>query len=149
MPDNVTNNSTAEGRGVFFVLSQSNLARRAPIVLRLGLAALFLWFGVSQVLSPESWMAWVPEWTNDVLGVSVPHIVLMNGTFEVVGGVLLALGLWTRWVALALSLHLFFIAFEVGYNDIGVRDFTLAVSTLAVSFFGPDTCSLDNKIARK
>ena len=125
--------------------TQPRIAEYAPIVLRFGLVFLFLWFGISQVTSPDSWTAWVPEWANTILGLGAVKIVLINGWFEIIGGTLLALGLWTRWIALLLSLHLFFIAYEVGYNDIGVRDFVLAVSVLVVSLFGPDKCSLDSR----
>lgn len=88
----------------------------------------------------------MPEWAGSIFGLGAVKIVLFNGWFEIIGGVLLALGLWTRWAALLLSLHLFLIAYEVGYNDIGVRDFALAVSTLAMSFFGTTKFSLDNKV---
>jgi len=125
--------------------TQPRIAEYAPIVLRFGLVFLFLWFGISQVTSPDSWTAWVPEWANTILGLGAVKIVLINGWFEIIGGTLLALGLWTRWIALLLSLHLFFIAYEVGYNDIGVRDFVLAVSALAVSLFGPGKYSLDSR----
>lgn len=127
----------------------SKFAPFAPVVLRFGLVALFLWFGISQVLSPDSWTAWVPAWGNSFLGLGATKIVLINGWFEVVCGSLLVLGWKTRWVALALSLHLFAIAYEVGYNDIGVRDFALAVSTLALSLFGPDRYSLDTRTTKQ
>ncbi len=130
--------------GTIIPMDQSKSAEYAPVVLRFGLVFLFLWFGISQVTSPDSWIAWVPEWVNVVFGQNAVKIVLINGWFEIAGGALLALGLWIRWVALLLSLHLFIIAYEVGYNDIGVRDFALAVCALAVSLFGADKYSLDN-----
>lgn len=126
---------------------QSKMIEYAPVLLRFGLAFLFLWFGISQVTSPESWTAWVPQWADLYLGAR--SAVLANGWFEIAGGILLTLGLWTRTVALLLSLHLFFIAYEVGYNDIGVRDFVLAISTLAVSLFGADKASLDINARRE
>lgn len=129
-------------------LNQSKMVEYAPVLLRFGLVFLFLWFGISQITDPDSWTAWVPEWGNSVFGLGAVKLVILNGWFEIAGGLLLALGLWTRPVALLLSLHLFFIAYEVGYNDIGVRDAVLAVSTLAVSFFGPDRFSLDNRIKK-
>ena len=132
-------------QGITAMSTQPRIAEYAPIVLRFGLVFLFLWFGISQVTSPDSWTAWVPEWANTILGLGAVKIVLINGWFEIIGGTLLALGLWTRWIALLLSLHLFFIAYEVGYNDIGVRDFVLAVSALAVSLFGPGKYSLDSR----
>lgn len=124
--------------------NQSEIARYAPVVLRFGLAFLFLWFGISQITSPDSWTVWVPAWGNSIFGLGPVKLVILNGWFEIAGGLLLALGLWTRAVALVLSLHLFFIAYEIGWNDIGIRDFALAVSTLAVSLFGPGKWSLDN-----
>jgi len=74
-------------------------------------------------------------------------IVLLNGGFEVVGGMLLLLGLYVRWIALLLALHLFAIAYEVGYNDIGVRDFCLGVSTLSLSLFNGDSWTLQRKFS--
>lgn len=116
-------------------LDQSKTAGYAPAVLRFGLVFLFLWFGISQVADPAAWAAWVPQWADSFL--EARNAVLINGWFEIAGGLLLALGLWTRSVALLLSLHLFFISYEVGWNDIGVRDFALAVSALALSMLGP------------
>lgn len=115
-------------------MNQLKIAEYAPTVLRFGLAFLFLWFGISQVANPAAWTAWVPEWADAFFGAH--KIVLINGWFETVGGILLAVGLWTRLVALVLSLHLFFIAYEVGWNDIGVRDFALAICALALAMFG-------------
>ena len=130
-------------------MNPSKSAEYAPIVLRFGLVFLFLWFGLSQVVNPESWTAWVPEWVSSIPGLNATSVVLINGVFETVGGILLAVGFWTRWVALALSLHLFFIAFEVGYNDIGVRDFALAVTGIALSLIGPDRYTLDSRSVKE
>ena len=123
-------------------------AHLAPVVLRAGLVALFLWFGLSQLTAPGNWVSWVPEWPTTLLGLSPAVIVLLNGVFETVLGAALAVGFYTRWVSLALSLHLFFLAYELGYNDIGVRDFVLAVSTLSLSMFGPDEYTLDKRMNR-
>ena len=111
-------------------------------LLRAGLVVLFLWFGLSQVTTPGDWLAWVPEWTS-AFGVSASTIVLLNGAFEVVLGALLAVGFYTRIAALLLSIHLLFIAYEVGYNDVGVRDFVLAVATLSLALFEPDQYTID------
>ena len=113
-------------------------------VLRAGLVALFLWFGLSQVLSPSDWVAWVPQWTEG-FGLNSTTVVLLNGVFEVVLGALLAAGFYTRIAALLLSLHLAVIAYEIGYNDIGVRDFALAVATFSLALFNPAQVTLDRK----
>jgi uncharacterized membrane protein YphA (DoxX/SURF4 family) len=104
------------------------------LILRLGLATLFLWFGFSQLLDGLNWVSWVPEWAVNLLHIPPAMIVLANGAFEVVAGALLALNLWTRWAALALAIHLVIITVEIGANPIGVRDFGLTIATLALAF---------------
>lgn len=103
------------------------------LVLRLGLAALFLWFGFSQLLDGLNWVGWVPAWAVEVLNIPPAMIVLGNGAFEVILGGLLAFNVWTRWAALALVLHLAVITVEIGMNEIGVRDFGLTMATLALA----------------
>ncbi len=117
-------------------------------VLRFGIAALFLWFGLSQLTAPGEWVSWVPAWPTTLFGLGPTTVVLLNGTFETILGAALAAGFFVRWVALLLSLHLFFLAYEIGYNDIGVRDFALAVSTLALSMFDADEYTLDKRMNR-
>jgi uncharacterized membrane protein YphA (DoxX/SURF4 family) len=109
----------------------------APVVLRFGVTALFLWFGVSQLVDPAGWTSWLPTWTAS-LPVAGKTLVLLNGAFETVLSLALAAGWYTRIAAALLGLHLFFIAYEIGYNDIGVRDFCLAVATCAVALYGAD-----------
>jgi uncharacterized membrane protein YphA (DoxX/SURF4 family) len=107
-------------------------------VLRLGLAGMFLWFGFSQLFDGVNWVGWVPTWAVTILHLPPAMIVLMNGSLEVIGGSLLALNLFTRWAALLLGLHLLVIAFEIGFNDIGIRDFGLAAATFALFFLVPN-----------
>ena len=126
---------------------EDTLRSFAPLVLRLGLAGLFLWFGISQIMAPAEWIAWVPTWVPDFSGMDAQTIVLLNGGFEVVGGILLLFGLFVRWAALFLGFHLLVIAYEVGYNDIGIRDAALAVSCFSMSLFGADAWSLDRKLS--
>ncbi len=121
----------------------TSLEKLAPVVLRFGLAALFLWFGFFQVTAPDQWLSWVPGWVPSFLRLEAATIVLLNGGFEVVGGILLLLGIAVRWVSLLLALHLLVIAYEIGYNDIGVRDFALAISCFAMSLFGSDAWTLE------
>lgn len=106
-------------------------------VLRVGIAILFLWFGMSQLLSPADWVSWLPAWSS-AIPLSQTQLVLLNGGFETVFGAFVALGLFVRISALLLALHLFLIAFEIGYSPIGVRDLSLAVSTLSLALFRID-----------
>jgi uncharacterized membrane protein YphA (DoxX/SURF4 family) len=104
------------------------------LILRLGLAAVFLWFGFSQLLDSVNWVSWVPEWAVNFLRIPPAMIVLLNGAFEVIAGGLIALNILTRWAALGLALHLAVITFDIGLNAIGIRDFGLMAATFALFF---------------
>ena len=106
------------------------------LTFRLGLASVFLWFGFSQLLDGIHWVGWVPEWAVTFLHLPPAFIVLGNGLFEVVFGALLAMGLWVRFVAMLLALHLALITFDIGITAIGVRDFGLTLATVALALLG-------------
>lgn len=105
------------------------------LILRLGLAILFLWFGFSQLFDGVNWVGWVPDWAVSFLHIPPAMIVLLNGSFEVIAGSLLALNIFTRWAALLLALHLLVLVVEIGLNEIGMRDFGLMMATFALYFF--------------
>lgn len=104
----------------------------ASPVLRCGIAAVIIWFGVQQLLNAEAWTIWLPAWTA-ISGIEPTTIVYLNGGFEVVTGLMLLIGFWTRLVAFVLFLHLLVIVFDIGMNPTGVRDFGLAVALLAIA----------------
>jgi uncharacterized membrane protein YphA (DoxX/SURF4 family) len=133
----------------------------APIVLRLGLSLVFLWFGLTQLINPESFFGYIPDWITPHSVEMIhehpfqsahnlpltPHIIIMaNGAFETLFGLLLLVGLFTRISSLLLAAHLFFIMIGLGYNDIAVRDFGLVVATIAIFLLGPDKWCFDKKI---
>jgi len=115
----------------------------APVILRIGLAFLFLWFGFSQLLNTASWISWVPAWAPALSHLGVDDIVMLNGSFEIIAGAFLAIGIWVRWAALLLGLHLLVIVGDIGLSAIGVRDLALSLSTFALSAFGSDRWTLD------
>ena len=126
---------------------QNSLARRlAPVVLRLGLAGLFLWFGLSQFFAPQEWISWVPAWAPNLIHGDARLVVLLNGGFETIGAILLVAGVFVRWAALFLGLHLLLIAYEIGYDAIAIRDLCIAVSCFALSLYGADEWTLDSKM---
>jgi uncharacterized membrane protein YphA (DoxX/SURF4 family) len=109
----------------------------APQVVRIGMASVFLWFGVSQILQPSYFMGYMPDWVN-TLPISSDLFIIMNGVFEVVFGGLLAIGYFTRFSAAILSLHLLGIIQSLGYNDIAIRDLGLLFGLVSVVLHGPD-----------
>jgi uncharacterized membrane protein YphA (DoxX/SURF4 family) len=117
----------------------------APSVLRLGMAAVVLWFSLSQFTNAGQWTAYIPDSIVLITGLSALTLVYMNAIFELVFGLMLLFGWKTRLAALLLSLHLFDIMYVVGYGQIGVRDFGLAVATLSIFMNGPDVLSIERK----
>lgn len=103
-------------------------------ILRLGLAAVYLWFGFSQLFDSINWVGWVPVWAVELLNIPPAMIVILNGSLEVILGSLLAVGLLVRPVAFILTVHLALITYEIGFSAIGVRDFGLTMATLALAF---------------
>lgn len=113
----------------------SNISRFSAgiTLLRLGLSAVFLWFGFSQLFDSLNWVYLVPNWAVNILGVPPAMIVLANGAFEVVLAGLLAMGFFVRIISLILAIHLIPIAFGLGLSASAVRDFGIIISTLSLS----------------
>lgn len=127
------------------MFNQKNLPIFAPVVLRLGLAAVMVWFGVSQLVNTAAWVGIIPSWALSLSGLDASMIARSNGVFEIITGTLLAVGIFTRWVAAVLFVHLLVITFNLGMTAVGVRDFGLSFSMLALALFGSDKYSFDYK----
>jgi uncharacterized membrane protein YphA (DoxX/SURF4 family) len=132
------------------IMDWQKYSRYAPAVLRIGLSLVILWFGFSQLVEQQSWMGYMPASMQTMhqrmMGFPEPTtLVLLNGAFEVVLGVLLLLGIWVRPVAGLLALHLLGIVFSLGYNEIAVRDFGLMMGFIAVMLHGKDEWCLQGR----
>lgn len=120
-----------------------SLSKYAQPVLRLGLAAVVVWFGASQLYNTAAWTSIVPTWALDISRLNAYTIVHMNGWFEIFAGTLLAVGLFTRWIALLLAVHIFIIALDLGLNPVGVRDFGLATALFSIALASSDAYCLE------
>ncbi len=121
----------------------------APTVLRIGISLVFLWFGSQQFLHTSTWIRLIPESVINMSGLTASTLVHFNGAFEIVFGLCLFLGFFTRLCSLLLALHLLSIVSVVGYGPIGVRDFGLSVATFSLFLYGVSSGSLDAWLARK
>lgn len=121
----------------------------APTVLRVGIALVFLWFGSQQLLHTSAWIGLIPKSVIDISGLTASTLVHFNGAFEIVFGICLFLGFFTRTVALFLALHILDITFVVGYGATGVRDFGLSIATISLFLYGQDFVSLDAWFSRR
>ncbi len=116
----------------------------APVILRISMALVFLYFGFSQTIAPDDWISFVPEFVVPSFMTS-NNLVMLNALFEITLGFFMISGLYTRFSSFLLALHLFGITLSIGFNPLGIRDFGLAFATLVVSLNGPDNYCLDNK----
>lgn len=131
-------------------------------LVRIAVSLVFLWFGISQLIDPESFLGYIPEWLYQQepqmmqgfiqfmqrVPNFVYNVILLNGIFETIFGILLLIGFFTRIAAFLLALHLFGIAFSLGYNDVAVRDFGLALATASLIFSGAGEISMDSKFRK-
>ncbi|HIG96540.1 TPA: DoxX family membrane protein [Candidatus Woesearchaeota archaeon] len=129
-----------------------SMHRYAPLVLRLAMSFVVLWFGFTQLVAPQTFMGYMPSWMpmmGPMMHMQPVSFITFNAVFEIIFGFLLLLGFFTRIAAFLLFLHIFFIGINFGYNDIAVRDIGLSLATLAVCLQGPDAWCLDhNKLKR-
>lgn len=123
-------------------LSEDNLINISKLLLRYGMATVFLWFGFSQLHNPSSWTAFLPSWVS-MIPISENNFVQLNGLFEVVAATLLLIGGYVRIAAFLLALHLLGIALSIGITSTGVRDFGLTIASFALAGLGAGKFSVD------
>lgn len=111
------------------------MQKYSQLVLRVGLAFVFLWFGYAQVTGPDAWVGLIPAFITNLTGFSAHTFVLLNGSLEIIGGILLVFGFFTRIVAFLFFLHMISIVFGLGLTDIGVRDVGLASACLSLALY--------------
>ncbi len=126
-----------------------NYSKFSPLVLRIGIAVVLLWFGFSQLKNPAQWTRMMPDYVNIIFPFSKAILIYMNGIVEIILGAILLLGLWTRVTSALITLHLLHITTIVGYGAVGARDLALALAALAIFLHGPDEYCLDNYIKKE
>ncbi|HWC57476.1 MAG TPA: DoxX family membrane protein [Candidatus Paceibacterota bacterium] len=121
----------------------------APVLLRYAMAAVILWFALQQFIMPSGWFAYIPQGIVALTGWSQRAIIFLNASFELLFGVLLLVGKYTRIVAFLLALHLLDIMWVLGYGEVAVRDFGLAMGLVTVGMYGPDVLANDSMKVKK
>ncbi len=113
--------------------------RASHLLLRLGLAFVFLWFGIDKFINPDYWFnAWMPLWLQGFLGnlgIGNLNFIYANGIFEIVIGLGLVFNIFVKFFAFLIILFLLFVIFSFGLNEIVIRDVGLIGSALALLFW--------------
>jgi uncharacterized membrane protein YphA (DoxX/SURF4 family) len=108
----------------------------SQLALRIGLAAVFLWFGIDKFIQPQYWVdAYMPQWAQHLaqgLGMSTTNAIFLIGIFEVLVAISLATGFFSRMFAAAATIFLAIIFISTGPNLIVVRDIGLMAGLIAL-----------------
>jgi len=111
------------------------------LIIRLTLAAVFIWFGIDKFIHPQYWIdAWLPQavasWLMGI-GIGVREFIYLNGIVEILIGVSLISTLVLRLFAAIGVLLLVAAMFFHGFNEILVRDIAL-IGALTALILWPD-----------
>lgn len=108
-------------------------------VLRIGLIVVFLWFGIDKFIHPSYWLsAWVPEWALSFMErfkVTGSQFIYFNGIFEVMVGLSLLTGLFSKFFSFLAIIFLITVVAVNGINEITIRDLGLMGGLSAIIFW--------------
>ncbi len=120
--------------------------RYAQLALRLGLAFVFLIFGLDKFRSEEvqlaSWADWVPRWFSTLIGGQVKAFISVLGIFETLIGLAFLTGYLLFWAASLSSLFLLATVlfstsglFSGSLDQYTIRDIGLLGGTISLLLF--------------
>ncbi len=111
-------------------------SRYSYFALRIGLAAVFLWFGIDKMIHPSYWLnAWVPKQVIEILAkfsVSGMQLIYLNGIFEILVGLSLVTGVFTKIFSILAIIFLILVLTFNGISEVIIRDLGLIGGLLAV-----------------
>ncbi len=131
--------------------SQSDRTQAAVLAIRLLVGAVFFMEGIKKFIFAEQWGA--GRFTR--IGIPAPHVMgPVVGTFEIVCGLLVILGLWTRLasvpllcvISTAIVTTKFPVLLKSGFwsmEDVGRTDYSMFMGLIFLLFAGSGSLSLD------
>lgn len=113
----------------------------SPLLLRLGLATVFLYASLSAFVSPHDWVGYLPHFLTAL--VPATFLLTIFSSIELLLAVWLLSGVYVRWAALVAALLLFgIVVSNVTLLPISFRDIGLLFAALALFVMKDD--SADN-----
>lgn len=104
------------------------LIKYRHLVLRLGLAFVLIYAGISIIRNPGDWIGFVPEWMEKI--VSRELFLTIHAYFEVMLGLAAIFNFWPRVLYLVTALDMLSILVFYGIDAVSFRD----VGLLALAF---------------
>lgn len=110
--------------------------KTVQLILRLGLAIVFISFGVDQLVHGEVWFAYLPSFLHWIAFGNHAFFMQMHALGNIALGILLLTGYFHPWVAGFATVWLASITIATFFVDwtIAVRDLGLAATALALYF---------------
>ena len=116
----------------------------SSFILRIGLGLIFLFFGIGKFQND----IWAETMKNmpifSLIPLNINTIVTIDGVIEVLTGIFLILGIFTRMTALIASLQLAAILFLLKFEE--TRDIGLLAMAISLTITGSNFLSIDNLI---
>ncbi|HXK40691.1 MAG: hypothetical protein A3F15_01910 [Candidatus Wildermuthbacteria bacterium RIFCSPHIGHO2_12_FULL_40_12] len=113
--------------------------RYSNIFLRLGLAVVFIWFGVDKFLNPQYWLsAWIPQGALSVasrVGVSGMDVVYASGVFELLVGASVLSNIFIKIFSVLALIFLVAVLLTFGISEVIIRDVGLMGGFLSLLFW--------------
>ncbi len=110
--------------------------RYSQLSLRIGLALVFLWFGMYAFIQPEYWVeGWMPGFAQRVvvgIGMGTDNAMFLLGLFEVIVAVSIATGFFMRYFAAAAAVLVISVIAVHGFNEVIVRDVGILSGLIAL-----------------
>ncbi len=113
------------------------------LLLRVVIAAIFLYHGIPKLMNISGTMGFFS-------GLGLPGFVgVLVGIVEVVGAVLLLIGLWSKWAAYALGVvilgAILIVQVKGGISAGLERDVLIFAALLTLAHAGSGVCTVDNR----
>ncbi len=106
--------------------------QKALLLLRLGLAFVFLYAAIASFFYPDNWVWFIPNWMQKI--VPGRPMLLMHGIFELILGLWLVSGKWVYYAAIVAALDLVAIVLpNITVMDVVFRDIGLITSAVALA----------------
>ena len=114
---------------------------KPTLLIRIGLAAVFIYAGIHTLFNYQSWIGFVPGWIQSILD---PKIFLyLHSGFELILGIFLLIGFFLPITSLLTFFDIFAILIFYGVDDVTFRDFGLMMASLALFLLSREKSKVD------